>query len=250
MKTVPMIKYITKAITVRWIGVLLFVTLFAVMMSLADYRSSARSTDELIEQYGTYAQIPQEELDSVSDFSPATAMMFSVMTAVSASTMGVLLFGLGMQMSATRKTVRKAFFAACAELAVIFGVAFWLVQTVMYRVFENMAQGKYPNLEKAYGDMTGAEQLLTYLLTGLALSLLGGFLLIIICKTAVLGTVIAIPCFGGAMTGSVLLQFYAGKTVLYIILLALIAVFAALCFVMIPRMSLEDRNLFSAKVRR
>ena len=148
------------------------------------------------------------------------------------------------------KTVRKAFFAACAELAVIFGAVFWLVQTVMYKVFENMAQGKYPNLEKAYGDMTGAEQLLTYLLTGLALSLLGGFLLIIICKTTVLGAVIAIPSFGGAMTGSVLLQFYAGKAVIYIILLALAAVFGALCFVMIPRMSLEDKNLFSAKVRR
>ncbi|MBR1764246.1 MAG: hypothetical protein IJ746_02525 [Ruminococcus sp.] len=248
MKAKAMFKYISKNIAVRWMPVMLAAVVFGVMLSFSDFRSAKRDTDDLIEKYGTYEQIPEEELDNVDDFSTSIGMMYIVIVSISSSAFALQLFGLTMQMSSTRRTMRRVYLAAMAELAVLGGLIYWLLQTVLYRLYASNAGDKYPRLREECLEYTGPKYLWFFLLTGLAAAAAGAFFAMLISRNKAAGIILGFLFYIGAVVGGILLYFYTGTLPAILVSAGMAVLFMALSSVAINRLSLEN-NLFKTARR-
>lgn len=248
MKALPMLKYISKYIAVHWLPVMLAAAIFGVLMSMSDFRSAKRDTNDLIEEYGTYEQIPEEELDNVDDFSPSLGMMYIVIVSVSASAFAFSIFGLAMQMSSTRKAMRRVFFAAMAELDLLCGVFYWVIQTVLYRIYASNAGDKLPQLREECLEYAGAKFLCFYLLTGFAAAAAGAFFALLLSKNKLAAGILAFVFYTSAVVGGILLYFYAGTLAANLISIGVAVLFSLLSAKAIGQMTLEN-NLFRAARR-
>lgn len=242
MKTKAMLKYISIYLLKNWVVVAVGVALFGILLGWSDFRSSRRDMDELIDEYGTYEQIPEDELDNVDGFSASFGMMYVVIVSISSSALAIHLFGLTMQMSTTRKVMRRVYFAAMAELSLIGGVFFWIAQTAAYRFFASKAES-YPVLRDACLNYSSPKYLCFFLFTGFATAAVGAFFSILLSKSKLAAGVLAITMFTGTVVGTIMLYFYAGTLAATLTSIGVGALFALLSSNAIMNMSLES-NLF------
>ncbi len=231
-----------------WIATMLVLLFWVAFISVGEIRSEKNKIDDLIREFQTVEQIPESKIEIVADDGMPFPMMFSIMSAMLGLASVVGIYAIGMQMSASRRSVAKATFALFLEMTVAIGALNWVFVLVRRLVEDKILASDYPQFREKLLDSAAPSLMAAEALIYLGMMLVGCICAMLMMRSTVWGIVSMITGMLGGVAGSILVTSLLEKNaVLIAAVVGAVAVLAVVCWRLIVTQSVLGATFFKVR---